>query len=530
VSRSRRVLLVSAATLLPVLAGLAQPAAAAPGNPAPFAPNTAGLHWSTQSVAPGVTVVSGSLTGGPAPSWTVTIDATVTSKLTGQPAAAELGSPQWAHSTVAQLAAAGFTAQVTPVNWPSSYTDTPHGLQGDRVRVGSFGTQAAATAEATALHTAGFPTAAAEYTGYDPDRAPDVEQVHVAIVDPSRFTGTVDATHGTAVAQRTTTSALAKAAGALVATNGGFFVTADSDGFQGVPSGLAAYDGAVQAESSGSRAALVLDHGRPSIRNLTSVTTVRSGAATHDVQGVNRKPGVVRDCGRPDSAPTTQPRQDITCTSTDEIVEFTAQFGAALPSGTGTQVLLDAHGTVLSVGADGGQVPAGGSALQGIGGSASWLAAHAAVGRKLTIGTQVRDTTGRPLPLNPAVSVISAAPVLVRNGRPAIDAATEGVIDPTDASFNYGWGEERQPRTMAGIDAHGRLLLVTVDGREPGQSDGVTLDEGAQLMRALGAVSALNLDGGGSSAMAVDGNLINHPSDATGERPIGDAVLVLPRR
>jgi len=100
VSRSRRVLLVSAATLLPVLAGLAQPAAAAPGDPAPFAPNTAGLHWSTQSVAPGVTVVSGSLTGRPAPSWTVTVDETVTSKLTGQPAPAELGSPQWAQSTV----------------------------------------------------------------------------------------------------------------------------------------------------------------------------------------------------------------------------------------------------------------------------------------------------------------------------------------------------------------------------------------------------------------------------------------------
>jgi exopolysaccharide biosynthesis protein len=46
-------------------------------------------------------------------------------------------------------------------------------------------------------------------------------------------------------------------------------------------------------------------------------------------------------------------------------------------------------------------------------------------------------------------------------------------------------------------------------------------------MRELGAIDAMNLDGGGSSAMAVDGMLVNHPSDATGERAIGDAVVVL---
>ena len=54
----------------------------------------------------------------------------------------------------------------------------------------------------------------------------------------------------------------------------------------------------------------------------------------------------------------------------------------------------------------------------------------------------------------------------------AIDAATEGVLDPKDLSFAYGWAEQRQPRTMAGIDARGRLLLVTVDGRRPGVSEG----------------------------------------------------------
>jgi exopolysaccharide biosynthesis protein len=71
-------------------------------------------------------------------------------------------------------------------------------------------------------------------------------------------------------------------------------------------------------------------------------------------------------------------------------------------------------------------------------------------------------------------------------------------------------------------------LLVTVDGRRPGWSAGVTLREGARVMRSLGARDALNLDGGGSTTMAVRGRTVNYPSDPTGERPVSDAIVVLP--
>jgi exopolysaccharide biosynthesis protein len=47
-------------------------------------------------------------------------------------------------------------------------------------------------------------------------------------------------------------------------------------------------------------------------------------------------------------------------------------------------------------------------------------------------------------------------------------------------------------------------------------------------MKALGAVQAMNLDGGGSSSMVIDDRLVNTPSDTTGERPVGDALVVLP--
>ncbi|MDQ6751301.1 MAG: phosphodiester glycosidase family protein [Actinomycetota bacterium] len=85
----------------------------------------------------------------------------------------------------------------------------------------------------------------------------------------------------------------------------------------------------------------------------------------------------------------------------------------------------------------------------------------------------------------------------------------------------------RNPRTFAGVTAGGHLLLVTADGRAPGYSNGLSFAEEAGVMRALGARDAVNLDGGGSTAMALGASLVTRPSDATGERPVGDAIVLL---
>ena len=83
---------------------------------------------------------------------------------------------------------------------------------------------------------------------------------------------------------------------------------------------------------------------------------------------------------------------------------------------------------------------------------------------------------------------------------------------------------------MAGVTRDGRLLLVAVDGRAPGYSAGLNFEEEAAVMLALGAVNAVNLDGGGSTTMTVRGNIVTRPSDATGERPIADAIVVAGRQ
>jgi exopolysaccharide biosynthesis protein len=80
-----------------------------------------------------------------------------------------------------------------------------------------------------------------------------------------------------------------------------------------------------------------------------------------------------------------------------------------------------------------------------------------------------------------------------------------------------------------GFRADGRVLLVTVDGRQPELSVGMTIAELAALLIELGAVEAANMDGGGSTTMAVRGKVVNSPSDLTGERAVGDALLVFLR-
>jgi exopolysaccharide biosynthesis protein len=101
------------------------------------------------------------------------------------------------------------------------------------------------------------------------------------------------------------------------------------------------------------------------------------------------------------------------------------------------------------------------------------------------------------------------------------------MVRPGDPSFYYGWVHKRNPRTIAGVDKNGRILLATIDGRAT-TSLGLSIAEAAAVAQALGMNQALNLDGGGSTTMVTTGKVINTPSDTTGERPVGDAILVLP--
>lgn len=129
------------------------------------------------------------------------------------------------------------------------------------------------------------------------------------------------------------------------------------------------------------------------------------------------------------------------------------------------------------------------------------------------------------------MAVLPALPQEAVGGMPELvrdSAARDGLDRAGGANF----GPVRHPRTAVGVAANGRrLLLVTVDGRQAGWSAGMTLPELAALMLRLGATAAINLDGGGSTAMvARQGDslrVMNRPSDAAGERPVANVLAIM---
>jgi len=247
------------------------------------------------------------------------------------------------------------------------------------------------------------------------------------------------------------------------------------------------------------------------------------------LDGIDRVPGLIRNCGGTgDDVPTSLPLHDVTCTDSDELVAFTPDFAESTPSGAGLEAVLDADGDVVQLRTPrGGPLPAGGSSVQATGDQVAALSDLAHLGRELHIKTRLRDARGGFVATTPRTDIVNGGPELVRDGQLHVTPATDGMVHPGDPSFYYGWVHKRNPRTIAGVDAQGRTMLVTADGRST-DALGLSILESAEVAQALGMVEAINLDGGGSTTMVVDGAVVNDPSDAAGERPVGDALLVLP--
>jgi len=125
-----------------------------------------------------------------------------------------------------------------------------------------------------------------------------------------------------------------------------------------------------------------------------------------------------------------------------------------------------------------------------------------------------------------AISVPDAGRrVRVVGGLPALLEGGARVGD-LEVAARPSFAAARHPRTAIGFD-DARTWIVAVDGRREGYSAGMTLPELAELFEALGVTEALNLDGGGSTAMLVQGEVVNRPSDLTGERAVANALLLV---
>ncbi len=118
-------------------------------------------------------------------------------------------------------------------------------------------------------------------------------------------------------------------------------------------------------------------------------------------------------------------------------------------------------------------------------------------------------------------NTLSFGPSIVEAG-----AIVDGIEDvEVDTNFGNHSIQGEQPRTLVGAIADNHLVFVVVDGRDEGYSRGVTMTEAAEIMLSLGAETAYNLDGGGSSTMYFDGEVVNQPSNG-GERGTSDILYI----
>ncbi len=117
-------------------------------------------------------------------------------------------------------------------------------------------------------------------------------------------------------------------------------------------------------------------------------------------------------------------------------------------------------------------------------------------------------------------TAVGGGPVLVQNGQVAISNNEE--LKFAGAAIN-----DLHPRTLMGYTKDNHLIIMVIEGRSPGVASGASLVQAAQLMVGVGCTEALNLDGGGSSCMLINGKETIKPSDKGVERPVPAVFMII---
>lgn len=119
-------------------------------------------------------------------------------------------------------------------------------------------------------------------------------------------------------------------------------------------------------------------------------------------------------------------------------------------------------------------------------------------------------------------TAVGGGPVLVQNGEIKI-------TNNEELKFAGKAIDDKHPRTAMGYTKDNKLIILVIEGRNPGIAEGASLTQEAQIFKDLGCWEALNLDGGGSSCMLVNGKETIKVSDKTGQRPV-PAVFIIKQR
>ena len=198
----------------------------------------------------------------------------------------------------------------------------------------------------------------------------------------------------------------------------------------------------------------------------------------------------------------------------DDLVLYNSFFAPSTKTNQWGREIKIVNNRVTAISTAGNMViTPGSSVISGHGASAAALA-QLRVGDRVTMSETLGNSAA-----DAAETVVSGGALLVEHGRVQVRVAEEKI--PADIAMG------RAPRTALGIKKDGTLLMVVVDGRS-NNSAGLTLTELATYMLRLGAREAVNFDGGGSSVMAINGQVVNKPSDGR-ERTVSVGLGLFPR-
>lgn len=306
-------------------------------------------------------------------------------------------------------------------------------------------------------------------------------QMWAVKLDPKQGWRIKVAPGGFGVLQRARPSRLAARHKATLAINGGFFA------YDGAAVGAVLVDGEWIRLPWGGRTAVGFGRdGRATIGNLQAAASVTIGKGFKlPVRELN---------GWPDG---------------NRITVLTRRFAPQYRLSGGEMAVVVKAGKVVSKpGSGAAPIPEGGFTLVASGAAKPYL-------DKILRGDAAKLSVA-PLGWPAIQTALGGGPRLVKNSKIAV----------TNENFRADVRVGTGPRTAFGVDAKGHYIILIADGRQKYYSTGLTLQELAATMQKLGAVDALNLDGGGSTAMTVRGKIVNRPSDGS-ERGVANALLVM---
>lgn len=206
------------------------------------------------------------------------------------------------------------------------------------------------------------------------------------------------------------------------------------------------------------------------------------------------------------------PRQD------NQLVLYTSRYGETTKNTENDDALefsISSEGIVENSSNGNMSIPVDGYVLSGHGKAKLWLENNLEIGTQISIYSNLGDKWNNIW--NNIEHAISGGPTLIKNGKIAITSKEE--------NFKKDITDGKAPRTAIGITSDKEIIFVVVDGRQ-NISSGFSLKELAEFLLQQDVISALNLDGGGSTTMILKNKILNYPSDGT-ERKVSNAVLLI---